>query len=133
VPDTEARSPYRPPTVTFHGRVGELTGSHGLVVGSQALRFGAAFASSLGAPGAGVGNGGSQGVRDVALTGGAPGGGGGATGGGPTGGAAAGAGGGGHGGGKLPFTGLAVIGVAGVGAALSSAGAALRRLARRQS
>jgi hypothetical protein len=155
LPDKEARSPYRPPTVTVHGSVGELTQSHGLILGAKALQFGAAFAASLGGnpnprPGGGgpiptpdvvpdlpngPGGGGGGGVGDTApvsdianTPSGAPGGGGTSPGGGSGGGSAAN---GGGGGGKLPFTGLVVIGVAGVGAAFGSAGALLRRVLRR--
>jgi hypothetical protein len=126
--DSAAQAPYRPPTVTFHGRVEELTGSTSLMVGVRVVRFAAAFATSLHTPvpaagevltGQGSGGvptgapGGSGGVNHVAQGGGAAG------------------GSGGGGGGKLPFTGLAVIAVSGAGAALAAAGAALRRFVRR--
>src|SRR4051794_41702733 len=45
--DTEAQSSYRPPSVKYHGRVGDLTLSHSLLVGARAARFAASFASSL--------------------------------------------------------------------------------------
>jgi hypothetical protein len=129
--DSPAQAPYQPPTVTFHGRLEELTGSTSLMVGVRVVRFAAAFANSLHtpSPGGGVLSGGpvsstvpihgpGGGAGDVATTGG------GGVGGGS-------AGGGGGGGGKLPFTGLAVIAVSGAGAALAAAGAALRRVVRR--
>ena len=121
--DSHAQAPYRPPTVTFHGRLEDLTGSTSLLVGARVVRFAAAFATSLqgalptaaeGQAGVGPGGGGAGG-------GNLPQGAGGATGGGS----------GGGGGGNLPFTGLAVVAVSGAGAALASAGALLRRVARR--
>jgi hypothetical protein len=149
--DQQTRLPYTPPSVTYHGRVGELTLSQHLVTGTKVLQFAAAFAASLGTvtPGGGettpvvppgtplgpgevqhgVGTGfdippsGGGGSVPTALGGGGD----------PSGGSvASGAGSGGGGaGGKLPFTGLAVMGVAAVGAALASAGAVMRRATRR--
>jgi hypothetical protein len=161
VADPEAHSSYTPPSVTYHGRVGELTLSHGLLVGAQAVRFAASFASSLnsmhttgrggstvlgahpaaggahgGVPDPGFGGGGSpsgsaegtqllNGDPAAAGTSGA------GTGGGSAPGAGGSGSGGGGGGAKLPFTGLAVLAVSGVGAALASAGVAIRRFTGR--
>lgn len=130
--DSPAPAPYRQPTVTFHGRLEDLTGSTGLMVGARVVRFAASFATSLHAPvpasGEVLTGQGSGGVSP-----GVPGGGGGGGGAGslPSGGGGAAGGGGGGGGGKLPFTGLAVIAVSGAGAALAAAGATLRRFVRR--
>jgi hypothetical protein len=140
--------PYAAPTLTHHGTVADLTLAHHLVLGTKAVQFAAAFAASTGPnvvgtptetvttlPGA---------AQNVTSPGGAtthivntPGAG---TGGrnitnvvNPGGNAAAGVhGGAGAGGKELPFTGLAILGVAGVGAALSSAGLMLRRLTGRR-
>jgi hypothetical protein len=155
--DTEAQSSYRPPSVKYHGRVGDLTLSHSLLVGARAARFAASFASSLHsshATGGGsstvlganevsgghapaatatptsLGGHGSHGGREVLAaeqTTSPPSGAGGAAGAG----SGSGSGGGGGGGGKLPFTGLAIVAVSGAGAALVSAGSMIRRLARR--
>jgi hypothetical protein len=128
--DSPAPAQYEPPAVTFHGRVDELTGSTSAMVGARVVRFAAAFATSLHVPVPSSGDV-STGTGSGGTPPGAPGGGG-AGGGLPGGGAAPGGGaGGGGGGGKLPFTGLAVIAVSGAGAALASAGAALRRFVRR--
>ena len=152
--EPEAQSSYRPPSVTYHGRVGELTLSHTLLVGARAARFAASFASSLhsthtagdgssavlgatqsggtGTPpavptaGSGHGSPAAQHVlagepsSSLSDPGGASGGG-----------QGSGASGGGGGGGKLPFTGLAILAVSGAGAALVSAGTAIRRVTRR--
>jgi hypothetical protein len=132
---TELNRTYSAPDLTYHGTVSELTRSQTLVVAGQAVRFAGAFANSLGGgpiitPGPGeVINPHSGGVITEIASGGATGGGpSGATGGGPSG---AIGGGGTGGGGKLPFTGLAVMGVAAVGAALAAGGVALKRIIRK--
>ena len=136
---------YTPPSVTYHGTVAELTRTQDLSSGGQVLAFAAAFANSLTQPPPGGGGGGGGGGGAPLVPEGPSGTGGAGASGGPTGaetisqsggpaaggGPTGGGGGGGGGGGRLPFTGLAVIGVAGVGAALASAGAVLRRVAGR--
>jgi hypothetical protein len=143
---------YRPPTVTHHGRVGEVTLSHTVVFGASLAR---AVASSLMGTTTPVGGGSTPGgdtVVQVPAGGNVPGGntvthtitnhvtnspGSGAspaagTGVGPGsggGGNTAGAAGSGH---KLPFTGFAVVYLAGAGAAMASTGAVLRRVVRRR-
>jgi hypothetical protein len=149
VAETEAQSSYRPPSVTYHGRVGELTLSHSLLIGARAARFAASFASSLHSThtagdgrsavlGATQGNAprtpsalptGASGHRSPGgqdVLAGDPSNSLGAGGGGGAGGSSR-----GGAGGKLPFTGLAVLAVSGAGAALVSAGTAIRRLTRR--
>jgi hypothetical protein len=142
---------YRPPTVTHHGRVGEVTLSHTVVFGASLAR---ALASSLVGTTTTVGGGspGTNTVVQVPAGGNVPGGDtvthtitnhvtnapgsgtspGAATGAGPGSsgaGNAAGAAGSGH---KLPFTGFAVVYLAGAGAAMASTGAVLRRVVRRR-
>src|SRR3954464_1736099 len=106
--DERVRTAYRAPQVTYHGRVGELTRSHHLVIGSKAAaHMAAAFAASVG------GTGGTGGVSTPVAPGGErvlsgggggiPGGGAGAVGAGTGAGGTAATGGGG-GGKELPFT-----------------------------
>jgi hypothetical protein len=156
--ETGVRQRYSAPTVTHHGTVADLTLSHHLVIGAKAVNFAAAFAASTGAGvvapagpetitvpgptgGAGTSPGAANTITNITNT---PGGGTGTVGthvgnapgagtGGISGSGPGTSGGGSGGGGKtLPFTGLAVIGVAGVGAALASAGGVLRRVTRRR-
>jgi hypothetical protein len=64
----EAGTTYSPPAITYHGRVGDLTMSDHLLVGVQAVRFAAAFASSVGSsqiPGDTGGGGGGDGSAGV--------------------------------------------------------------------
>jgi hypothetical protein len=110
---------YEPPTVTIWPPVVAMSGSHTLLAG---VKLAAAFASSVVA---------DPGQHDPAGVGGVAQGGGSSGLGGGSGGLGGGGGGAGGGGGKLPFTGLAVAGMAAVGASLAMAGEVLRRLARR--
>jgi hypothetical protein len=154
---------YKPPTVSYHGRVGEVTLSHSVLIGASLAK---AVATSLvgqpNAPGAGgetvvtVPGGGTNTVTHTitnntthtvtnhtvtnhTTTIQSPGGGnspGSASGGGGGGSNPAGAGEAAaakHSGGKLPFTGMAVVYVAGAGAALATAGETVRRFTRRRS
>src|SRR4051794_41555276 len=118
--DERVRTAYRAPQVTYHGRVGELTRSHHLVLGSKAAaHMAAAFAASVGGTGGtgGVSTPVAPGGEQVLSGGGIPGGGSGAAG--ATGSGTAGTGGGS--GKEVPFTGPAVIGVAGVWVPLAEA------------
>jgi hypothetical protein len=152
MPQTGERQPYTAPTVTYKGTVADITQSHHLALGAKAVTFAVAFAASTGTqvvapggsetitvpgssqpgatpgtvtPGTTVTSPGQ--VTDIVQNpGGGTGGVTGSAGGSPS--AATGAGGSGK---ELPFTGFAVVGVAGVGAALASAGTVLRRIARR--
>jgi hypothetical protein len=146
---------YEAPTITYHGDVATLTQSELLHLGASGVRFAATFANSIVVPqspgegattttvvpdgGGGAGGpvvpqdvspGGPSDVTDTVGGGNAP------AGGAPSGGGASPGGGSGAapaaaGGGNLPFTGFAVMFVAGAGAAVGSAGMALRRFARR--
>jgi hypothetical protein len=126
---------YSSPDLTYHGTVSALTQSQHLVVAGQVVRFAAAFANSLNppitppgpgevinppfAPGGSGATGGT--ITEIGNTGG----------GGPGPSGAAGGGGPSGGGKELPFTGLALMGVAALGAGLASGGVALKRIIRK--
>ena len=155
------RQTYTAPRLTVHGRVDEITLGDHLDLGVHAFQMAAAFSTSVigqpssapagnevtqgAAPGGTTGGGGAPGVTDamgdsvgdsvtgatplgesetVADPGGTAGAGSDASGGGTTPVAAE--------GGRLPFTGMAVALVAGVGVAAASGGAVLRRVAGRK-
>jgi hypothetical protein len=126
---------YSAPDLTYHGTVSELTQSQSLVVAGQVVRFAGAFANSLGGGNPPIITPGPGEVITTPTSGGGPTntitqiGNGGAPGGGPTG--ASGGGAPGGGGKELPFTGLAVMGVAAIGAALASGGVTLKRIVRK--
>ena len=115
---------YWPPHVIDYGDLRTITASlHApIAAGATDLSF-----SSPHAPGGGYAGGGGAYDPSGSGVGGAAASGGGGSGGGGSGGGA----GGGHGG-SLPFTGLAVGAVTAVGAGLTAAGGALRRLVRRR-
>jgi alkaline phosphatase len=112
---------YGPPRVYDYGSLTEITADLHPVVGAGAsdLSFSSPYPHGVASGGGGYDPGGGGGVGGASASGGGSSGGGGGHG-------------GGGGGGSLPFTGLAVGAVAAAGSALTAAGAALRRFARRR-